>query len=80
MAVELTVYIIDAGDDTIKVAHTFFGETEREARTYKREHEHSCEYFAAAVKEDRTREELEEVDSEDLPCAEDFEDDEVLDD
>jgi hypothetical protein len=74
MAFALEVQIIDAGDSTIKVAHVFYGMTERECRTYMREHQQSCEYFAAAVKDGRTIEELEEIDDEDLPEADDEED------
>jgi hypothetical protein len=77
MAYALEVFIVDAGDDTIKVGHTFYGTTEEECRTYMREHQHSCEYFAAAIKEGRTIAELEEIDDEDLPDPGDFEDDET---
>jgi len=72
MAFALEVAIIDGGDGTIKVSHTFWGETERECRTYMREHQNSCEYFAAAIKEGRTREDLEEIDDDELPDPEDF--------
>ena len=72
MAYALEVAIIDAGDGTIKVSHTFWGETEREVRTYFREHQQSCEYFASAVKEGRTIEDLEEIDDDDLPDPEDW--------
>jgi hypothetical protein len=71
MAYALEVLVIDAGDKTIKVGHTFYGLTEREVRTYYREHQASCEYFAAAVKEGRVIEELEEIDDEDLPDPDD---------
>jgi hypothetical protein len=71
----LTVYIVDAGDDTIKVGHQFFGLTEREVETYKREHLASCEYFRSAENEQRTIEEMEDVGSDELPDPEDFEDD-----
>ena len=74
MAFELQVFIVDAGDETIKVGHTFYGETEKEVRTYFREHQGSCEYFAAAVKDGRVLEELEEIDDEDLPDPGDWED------
>jgi len=73
MAFALEVAVVDAGDRTIKVIHTFYGVTEEEVRTYFREHQQSCEYFAAAVKEGRVLEELEEMDDEDLPEPEDFE-------
>lgn len=70
MAYALEIAVVDAGDRTIKVVHTFYGLSEREVRSYKREHEASCEYFRAAVKEGRTIEELEEIDDEDLPEVE----------
>lgn len=73
MAVILEVLIIDGGDKTIKVSHSFFGLTEREVRTYYREHKASCEYFKAAVDEGRVIEELAHVDASDLPDPEDYE-------
>lgn len=76
MAIELNVYIVDGGDGTIKVMHTFFGGSEREARTYYREHLASCEYFRAAEKEGRVIEELEHIDADELPTPEDFEEEE----
>jgi hypothetical protein len=76
MAVILTVYIIDPGDGTIKVGHEFYGQTKEEAETYFEEHIGSCEYFAAAVKEDRVLEELEHVPANELPRASDFDEDE----
>jgi len=75
MAFALEVMIIDAGDDTIKVSHTFYGTTRREVETYKREHEASCEYFRAAVQQGRTIEDLEEIDDDELPDPADFEED-----
>ena len=76
MAYILEVLIIDAGDGTIKVGHSFYGLTEREVQSYKREHLGSCEYFRAAEKEGRTIEELEQVDESELPDAEDGEEEE----
>lgn len=73
MAYELEVSIIDGGDGTIKVMHTFYGLTEAEARTYYREHTHSCEYFAAAVKDGRVIEEGGEIDDDELPEVEESE-------
>jgi hypothetical protein len=73
MAFLLEVHIIDPGDDTIKVTHQFWGLTEREVLTYKREHLSSCEYFREAEKAGNTIEELEEIDEEELPDPEDFE-------
>jgi hypothetical protein len=76
MAYALEVLIIDKGDKTIKVAHTFYGVTEREVLTYKREHLQSCEYFRAAEKDGRVIEELERIDEEDLPDPDDYAEDE----
>jgi hypothetical protein len=76
MAFLLEVAIIDGGDDTVKVVHQFFGVTEREVETYKREHLSGCEYFRTAEREGRTIEDLEEIDASELPTAADYEFDE----
>ncbi len=76
MAYELEVAIIDGGDQTIKVVHLFYGLTEREVETYKREHLASCEYFRAAEREGRTVEELSEIPNDELPTEEDYEEEE----
>lgn len=76
LAYLLEVHIIDAGDDTIKVTHQFWGLTEKECCTYYREHLSSCEYFRAAKKEGRVIEELEQIDVSEMPDADDFEDEE----
>jgi hypothetical protein len=73
MAYKLEIDIVDAGDETIKVTHIFWGVTEQEVETYKREHLGSCEYFKAAEREGRTIEEMEEIDTDELPTAEDDE-------
>jgi len=70
----LEVAIIDGGDRAIKVVHQFFGYSEREVETYKREHLASCEYFRTAEHDGRTIEELEEIDESELPTEEDYED------
>ena len=75
MAYILEVFIVDAGDQTIKVGHQFYGVSEREVETYYREHLASCEYFKAAEKDGRVIAELIEVDDDELPQAEDYEDD-----
>ncbi len=72
MAYALHVDVIDPGDGSIKVTHIFWGLTEEETRTYFREHLDSCEYFAAAVKQHRIAEELEEIDEDELPEAEEI--------
>lgn len=79
MAYLLEVAIIDGGDHCIKVVHQFFGYTEREVETYKREHLASCEYFRAAERDGRTIEELEELDPSELPNREDYEEEEEED-
>ncbi len=71
-ACEIRVVIVDGGDKTIKVGHTFWGVTEAEARTYYREHLSSCSYFAAAQRDGRVIEEVFELlDEEELPTAAD---------
>jgi len=76
MAFCLEVHIVDPGDDTIKVTHQFWGLTEKECRTYYREHLSSCEYFRAAEQEGRVIEELDQIDASEMPDPEDFEDEE----
>jgi len=75
MAYLLEIAILDGGDRTIKVVHQFFGVSEREVETYKREHIGSCEYFKAAERDGRTLESIEEIDDDELPTADDWEDD-----
>jgi hypothetical protein len=70
MAFALHVDIVDPGDGTIKVSHTFWGLTVEEVETYKREHLGTCEYFRSAEHAGRTIEELEEIDEDDLPDVE----------
>ena len=73
MAFILEVFIVDPGDGTIKVGHQFYGETEAEVMTYRREHIASCEYFKKAEEEGRVLEELEEVDDSELPDPDEWE-------
>lgn len=80
MAFSLEVAIVDGGDGTIKVIHTFYGLTEQECRTYLREHIESCDYFRSAKKDGRMLEDLEEIDDEDLPEPEDYLEEEDDDD
>lgn len=79
MAYILRVYIVDPGDQTIKVGHEFYGVSEKECDTYYREHLASCEYFRSAEKEGRVLEELEKVDDDELPTPQDFDFDEEED-
>ena len=73
MAYLLEVAIVDGGDESIKVVHQFYGLTQREVETYKREHLAGCEYYRAAEKDGRTIEDLEEIEESELPTAEDYE-------
>ncbi len=77
MAFALHIDIVDPGDDTIKVSHTFWGLTQAEVYTYKREHLASCEYFQSAEQEGRTIEDLEEISADDLPDTEEYEEEET---
>lgn len=78
MAYMLEIAIVDGGDRTIKVVHQFFGLSRREVETYKREHLESCEYFKSAEQAGRTLESLEEIDADELPTPDDWEDDDEL--
>jgi hypothetical protein len=76
MAYLLEVAIIDGGDGEIKVVHQFYGVSRKEVETYKREHLASCEYYRSAEQDGRTIEELEEIEADELPTPEDYEEDE----
>lgn len=70
MAFALHVDIVDPGDETIKVTHTFWGHTEKEARVNYTHHAEACEYFRAAIDDDRALEGLEEIPESELPEVE----------
>jgi hypothetical protein len=76
VAYDLEILIIDAGDGTIKVGHHFYGLTEQEARHYFKEHM-GCEYLASAVREGRIIETIEEIDDDELPEAEEDDEEEA---
>lgn len=76
----LEVAIVDGGDNTIKVVHQFYGMTRKEVETYRREHLSNCGYFRSAENDDRTIEELEEIEDSELPTPDDYEDEEEEDD
>jgi hypothetical protein len=76
MAVALHVYIVDPGDEEIKVEHIFYGMTDKQAQTYRDEHLGSCSYFSAAEKAGNVIEEIEEISEDEIPQPEDFEEDE----
>lgn len=73
MAYLLEVAILDAGDGEIKVVHQFYGVTQHECETYKREHLSGCEYFRSAEREHRTVESLDIIPESELPTVEDYE-------
>lgn len=76
MAFALEVAIVDGGDHTIKVVHTFFGVSEDECRNYYREHLASCSYFRAAERAGRVLEDLQEIDGDELPTPESWDEEE----
>ncbi len=75
MATALHVYLRDKREECIAVELVFYGEDEAEADRRRLAHLAGCEAYAAAEADGRAFEELEDVDSADLPCPEDFEDD-----
>lgn len=78
MACELRAYIVDR-DDTIKVAHSFYGEDEEECENLMQEHLRGCSYFSAAEADGRLITEFEEIDDDERPDPEDFEEEEDAD-
>jgi len=69
MAYALSVDVIDP-DGEIYVTHTFWGETEKEARENYDEHAAEDESLGDAIDEDRVQESGEEVADDELPTAE----------
>jgi len=69
MAYALSVDVIDP-DGEIYVTHTFWGETEKEARENYDEHAEEDESLGDAIDEDRVQESGEEVADDQLPTAE----------
>lgn len=76
MPFALTVDIVDHRDGEIHATYTFWGQTAVQARSRMREHEQGSSLFAAAVREGRTFEEIEEINEEDLPEVEDDDEEE----
>ncbi len=66
----LTVDIIDKEDGIIYVSHVFYGETEEGCRENMQAHASHCDQFKAAIRDGRTDEELEEMDDDEWPEAE----------
>jgi len=69
MAYALSVDVIDP-DGEIYVTHTFWGDTEKEARENYAEHAEEDESLEDAIDEDRVQQSGEEVPDDELPTAE----------
>jgi hypothetical protein len=70
MAVAIHVFIKSKGasdDDFIGVEHVFYGRDEAEADKIRLAHLAGCENFAAAEADNRTAEDLEDVEDRDVP-------------
>ena len=76
MAYKIVVDIVDPGDEEIKVTHTFWGHSEKEARTNYTHHLAACDYFQSAAEEGRLIEEEFEIDEEEVPEVETEEEEE----
>ena len=61
MAFALHVDKLDP-DGTIRVRHTFYGETEEECEELRDQHSAGCKAFGPALQQDKVIEEFEEVD------------------
>lgn len=72
MAVALNVDIFEE-DGEVAVRHTFFADSEEEAQEVKQEHMAHCEQLRKADAEGRTGEWSEEIDDDDVPNEEDYE-------
>jgi len=72
MAVQLTVDKLEA-DGTIRVRHTFFGETIEECERLRDEHAGGCKAFGPALDRKMVIEETEEI--EEIPEWSDDDDD-----
>lgn len=81
MAVGIYVDIVDE-DGSIKVSHTFWGDSEGEARRAMEDHAEHCKYFTDALADDRVIEDVDrhaerpEVEEEDEDEIEEGEEDE----
>lgn len=72
MAYALTIDLIEhhAGEEVIRMSLTFWGDSEAECAQTWAELKNKFEFFAAAEREGRTIEELEEIDDDERPCPE----------
>jgi hypothetical protein len=76
MAFALTVDVVPPGGGLVEVTHTFWGDTEEEARQTFKKHADGCEFLGPAIREGRTEEELEEVGDDERPEYGDDDDEE----
>jgi pyrroloquinoline quinone (PQQ) biosynthesis protein C len=74
MAFCLEVLIDDPEDDAVKVVHTFYGFSAREVQTYAREHREMDKYFDDAYKQKRASEDLAEIDDDEMPGEDNYDD------
>lgn len=75
MAYALTIDVIERtigpeGEDVIRMSLTFWGDSEAECEQTWGKLKHMFEFFAAAEREGRTVEEMEEIDDDERPCPE----------
>ncbi len=70
MAFMLTIDVVPPEGGRVHVSHTFYGETEKEAREAFKAHAAGCEFLTAAIAEDRVEEELDRIDADEWPSYE----------
>ncbi len=75
MAVALNVDVWDE-DGEVLVRHVFFGATEEEAEEKRDAHMAQCVMFRKADAESRTGEFTEEIDEDEIPTEDDYDEDE----
>lgn len=73
MAIALNVDVWDE-DGEVVVRHVFFGATETEADERKEAHMAQCKCFRKADAESRTGEFTEEIDEDEIPTEDDYDD------
>jgi hypothetical protein len=74
LAIELRAHLVDPEDGRIHVTHIFWGEDEAECRENMEAHAATCEKFGPALAHGDVIEEIIEIDDDQLPDPEDFED------
>lgn len=77
MAFLVTVYIMDPGDKKIHVEHRFYGKDRAEAERMRDHHLQACEYFRSAETAGLTDTDVEEIDQDEWPEAEEIDGDTI---